>query len=125
VILSWKQISDELSDENSGHGLVLHEFAHQIDAEDGFVNGLPELGEGSSYGRWADVFTREYGDLRDGQDGVEDEVIDDYGATDPAEFFAVVTEGFFLKAGDMRRTHPELYSELASFYKLDPVSWVK
>ena len=65
VVLSWKQISEELSDESCGHGLVLHEFAHQIDAEDGFVNGLPELGEGSSYGRWAEVFTREYDDLRD------------------------------------------------------------
>lgn len=123
VVLSWKQISDELADENCGHNLVLHEFAHQIDAEDGFLNGLPDLGEGASYGKWADVFEREYDDLRDGTfSGVED-VIDDYGAEDPAEFFAVVTEGFFMKPLDMRRAHPELYSELVKFYRLDPAGW--
>jgi len=123
VVLSWKQISDELADQYCGHSLVLHEFAHQIDAEDGFLNGLPELGEGANYGKWADVFGKEYDGLRDGAvNGVED-VIDDYGAQDPAEFFAVVTEGFFLKPTEMRQAHVELYDELVKFYRLDPAGW--
>ncbi len=122
VVLSWKQIEDELSDEKCGQSLVIHEFAHQIDAEDGFLNGLPELGEGSSYGQWAKVFAREYEGLKEGG-GDGDGIIDDYGSRDPAEFFSVVTEGFFLMAPEMKARHPELYSELMKFYKVDPSQW--
>jgi Mlc titration factor MtfA (ptsG expression regulator) len=96
---------------------------HQIDAEDGFLNGLPELGEGSSYGQWANVFSREYDDLRDGVEDDKDDVIDGYGGKDPAEFFAVVTEGFFLRPSEMKGRHPELYAEMIKFYKVDPSRW--
>ncbi len=124
VILSWKKIVEELSDDKCGHSLALHEFAHQIDAEDGFLNGLPELGEGSRYGKWASVFAKEYENLRDCSVGGDEDVIDDYGAQDPAEFFAVVTEGFFLKSCEMKMAHPELYRELVGFYKVEPADWV-
>jgi len=46
--------------------------------------------------------------------------IDPYGATNPAEFFAVLTEMFFEKPRALKRRHPELYAELAEFYKQDP-----
>jgi Mlc titration factor MtfA (ptsG expression regulator) len=51
------------------------------------------------------------------------EVLDDYGATEPAEFFAVATECFFEKAGQMRDVYPRLYEELKRFYQQDPASW--
>ncbi|HBC87870.1 MAG TPA: hypothetical protein DCZ94_13020 [Lentisphaeria bacterium] len=123
VILSWSQIKEELADENCGQSLIIHEFAHQVDAEDGFMNGLPELGEGSNYGQWAKVFAREYEDLREGALKGNYDVIDDYGRKDPSEFFAVATEGFFLKAAEMKDRHPELYGELSRFFKVDPSQW--
>jgi len=50
-------------------------------------------------------------------------VLDEYGATDEAEFFAVATECFFEKAEELRDVHAELYEALKDFYQQDPASW--
>jgi hypothetical protein len=123
VVLSWNQIKNESPDEESEDSLVIHEFAHQLDAEDGFLNGLPELGKNSSYGKWAGILKREYEELKTELGNGENDVIDGYGAENPAEFFAVVSESFFLKSCEIRNTHPELYGELCKFYNLDPAEW--
>ena len=47
-------------------------------------------------------------------------LIDQYGATNPAEFFAVVTETFFEKPSQLRSRHPDLYAQLKDFYRQDP-----
>jgi Mlc titration factor MtfA (ptsG expression regulator) len=49
-------------------------------------------------------------------------LIDQYGTTNPAEFFAVVTETFFEKPQALRARHPELYRQLQDFYLQDPAS---
>jgi Mlc titration factor MtfA (ptsG expression regulator) len=49
-------------------------------------------------------------------------LINAYGATNPAEFFAVVTETFFEKPRELRSKHPELYSKLQEFYLQDPAA---
>jgi Mlc titration factor MtfA (ptsG expression regulator) len=46
-----------------------------------------------------------------------------YGATNPAEFFAVATEVFFEQPRPMAHIHPALYTELASLYRVDPARW--
>lgn len=124
VVLSWNRIKDESSDDKSEDSLVIHEFAHQLDAEDGFLNGLPELGRNSSYRKWAGVLQREYEELRIEASSGEDGVLDQYGAENPAEFFAVASESFFLNPCEIRSMHPELYRELSKFYNLDPAEWV-
>jgi len=67
--------------------------------------------------------SREYEQLQKKVKRGRKTVMDDYGATDPAEFFAVATETFFEKSRQMKKKHPELYSELRAYYKLDPASW--
>ena len=123
VVLSWKQIKNESPDGTSEDNLVIHEFAHQLDAEDGFLNGLPALGKNSSYRKWSRILQREYNDLRLEALNGENDIIDEYGAENPAEFFAVASESFFLKSCEIRKFHPELYRELCKFYKLDPAEW--
>ena len=49
--------------------------------------------------------------------------MDDYGATNPAEFFAVASETFFEQARSMQRKHPELYKQLRNYYRIDPARW--
>ena len=51
--------------------------------------------------------------------------MDEYGATNPAEFFAVATETFFDRPVELRQRHPALYAELQDYYKLDPAQWVE
>jgi MtfA peptidase len=107
-----------------GHGygknLVLHEFAHLLDMEDGAADGTPVLAERSRYDSWTRVMEDEYQRLRRQSILRQYTVLDDYGATNAAEFFAVATEAFFEKPGLLQRHHPELYAELKSFYQQDP-----
>lgn len=120
VVLSWSDVRAGARDLRDGHNVVFHEFAHQLDLEDGGVDGVPELEGGSAYRAWARVFSAEYLELRADAKRGRRSVLDDYGATDPAEFFAVATEAFFEKPLALRRKHPELYAELAAFYRQDP-----
>jgi Mlc titration factor MtfA (ptsG expression regulator) len=61
--------------------------------------------------------------LRQAADHAQHTLIDQYGATNPAEFFAVLTELFFEKPVELREKHEALYEELRTFYRQDPASW--
>jgi Mlc titration factor MtfA (ptsG expression regulator) len=50
-------------------------------------------------------------------------LIDDYGASDPAEYFAVVTELFFERPQALQAEEPAVYAELADLYRVHPLSW--
>lgn len=122
VVLSWDDILRDSTDPRAGRNVVLHEFAHQLDSESGAEEGAPELPQRSMYAAWSEVLSREYERLLDDLDHGRRNVIDEYGATNPAEFFAVVTEAFFVKPLALQRAHPELYDQLKSFFRQDPAS---
>jgi Mlc titration factor MtfA (ptsG expression regulator) len=124
VILSWDDVLAGASDVRDGQNVVLHEFAHQLDREDGLVDGAPALELRSQYVTWARVLGAEYERLQRASRMGRSTVLDEYGATNPAEFFAVATESFFEKPHTLRRRHPELYEELKSFYRQDPARLV-
>lgn len=120
VVLSWDDVLGGAADIHDGHNVVLHEFAHQLDQEDGSADGAPILERRSLYVPWARVLQAEYDQLRDDEQHHRKTVLDTYGATNPAEFFAVATECFFEKPVQLKRKHPELYEELKTYYKQDP-----
>lgn len=122
VILSWDWVRHGATDERDGTNLVLHEFAHRLDFADGWINGTPPLHARGDYERWAAVMTREFHDLQEAAERGRRHILDHYGATDEAEFFAVATETFFEKAAVLKRDHPELYDVLATYYRQDPVA---
>ena len=109
VVLAWDQVRRTVSDVRDGHNVVLHELAHQLDQEDGVADGAPILDSRSGYRSWARVLGAEYAALRARKGPQRKSVLDDYGATDPAEFFAVVTEAFFERPRELAQRHPELY----------------
>lgn len=122
VVLSWDDVRRGAADIQDGHNLVFHEFAHQLDLESGAAEGAPLLERGSRYVAWARVLGEEYQQLlRDVATGHAN-VLDRYGATNPAEFFAVTTEAFFERPAELRRQHPDLYQELKDFYRQDPAA---
>jgi Mlc titration factor MtfA (ptsG expression regulator) len=121
VVLAWDEVRSGAADLHDGHNVVLHEFAHQLDQEDGTADGAPILAQRSRYVSWARVLGDEYEQLRKDSEAGRRSVLDDYGATNPAEFFAVATECFFEKPAAMKRKHPELYAELLAYYGLDPL----
>ena len=135
VILSWRDTLQDAATPDDGRNVVIHEFAHQLDQETGSANGAPVLARREYYARWAQVLGAEYQQLqaragRPDRRGYEDEdsqdddsLFSDYGATDPAEFFAVISEVFFEQPKRMADEHPALYQELARFYRLEPLNW--
>ena len=123
VVLAWDDVRGGVRDFRDGHNVVLHEFAHQLDQEDGRSDGAPILEQRSNYVTWARVLGSEYKHLRKRVARHRRTLLDGYGATAPAEFFAVATETFFEKAAQMQRKRPELYEEMKKYYRLDPVTW--
>jgi MtfA peptidase len=120
VVLSWNHVLRRSPAVPEGRNVALHEFAHQIDQENGFVNGAPDLSTNSQYATWARVLGSEFATLSKQTAADQPTLIDKYGATEPAEFFAVVTEYFFEKSLQLQQRHPELYEELRRFYRQDP-----
>lgn len=120
VVLAWDAVESAASDIDDCRNVVLHEFAHQLDAEDGSVEGAPALSDRSHYVTWARILGREYEQLRRDAAMGRATVLHEYGATSPAEFFAVATECFFIRPEALLRRHPELYAELSGYYGQDP-----
>jgi Mlc titration factor MtfA (ptsG expression regulator) len=124
VILAWDHIVNHDEVKEFGHDLVLHEFAHQLDSETGSTNGAPALASASEYRRWSQVMEYEFSQLQYAIENNQATVIDHYGATNPAEFFAVATEAYFKKSRDLAQYHPRLFELLRAYYHVDPREWM-
>jgi Mlc titration factor MtfA (ptsG expression regulator) len=122
VVLSWDAVRSGTINATDGRNVVLHEFAHQLDQEDGVADGAPDRLDRSLRQSWAEVLGAEYADLRQHVHVGRSTDIDEYGATNPAEFFAVVTEMFFERGPELKNNRADLYAQLAAFYQQDPAS---
>ncbi len=130
IVLSWEDVQRGASDFSDGYNVVLHEFAHQLDHQSGATNGAPLLASRVAYQQWAEVFNDEFTRLRERAQNVDshplwvEEVLDFYGATEPAEFFAVATETFYEKPAQLLEQHPQLFEQLRLYYGVDPREWL-
>lgn len=144
VVLSWEDVQMDAQNPDDGFNVVLHEFAHQLDAENGSMDGAPLLTKAARK-EWALLMGAEYETLCKFADGLPDEpdgdteldpafderrdrhegdwVIDPYGAEDPSEFFAVATEAFFEDAPALMAHHPAVYGMLAGYFRQNPAAW--
>ena len=130
VVVAWDAVCSSMGDPDSGDNLVLHEFAHQLDYEDGEADGAPLLGRGESraarkqrYANWSQVMRAEYERLQGQVQRGEPALLRAYGATNPAEFFAVATECFFGQPRELRQRHLQLYEQMKWYYQQDPAQW--
>ena len=119
VVISWDDAIRGARNPVDGDNVVLHEFAHQLDAEDGVSDGAPILPP-NALRTWGGVLSEEYERLRRDAEHDRPSALDEYGATNKAEFFAVATESFFEKPVQLEREHPALYGQLREFYRQDP-----
>lgn len=125
VVLAWDEVKKGASDIRDGQNLVFHEFAHQLDYDYGATSEIESADDQSSYLSWAWVVGNEYNNLLEALKRNQQTLIDEYGATNLAEFFAVVTEYFFEKPRELQKRHPELYQQLTEFYQQDPATYIK
>ena len=122
VILSWADVTEDAAQPGYGQNLVFHEFAHQLDMQNGAADGVPQLPR-SLEKRWQSVMAKEFERLCKAADREQNTFLDQYGATDEAEFFAVVTESFFDEPLALRDRHTKLYELLREFYRVEPAKW--
>lgn len=115
VLLSWQPESLAAD----GINVVIHEFAHKLDMRNGEADGLPPLHAGMSVQRWAHIWSTAYERFCADVDAGVETGIDPYAAESPAEFFAVMSECFFEIPDLIQQTWPDLYEQLAQFYRLD------
>ncbi len=122
IVLSWLHSEQGAENAHDGHNVVMHEFAHQLDQENGPSDGLPIL-QYNNIQQWSSVLGKEFKALKLKLKLRNKSLLDKYGATNPAEFFAVITEHFFEQPKKMLKKHPELYQELKKYYQVDPIVW--
>ena len=118
VILSWADV--ENAGDADGANVVIHEFAHKLDMLNGDANGFPPLHAGMNREAWSKAFVAAYDDLRTRVEAGRHAEIDPYAAESPAEFFAVTSEAFFEIPDLLRTVYPDVYTQLAQFYRQDP-----
>ncbi|MEQ3710564.1 MAG: M90 family metallopeptidase [Tateyamaria sp.] len=123
VILSWRDAQIGAEQDRSGHNVVLHEFAHQLDDMSGRTNGIPVLEPGQAFATWeavfVDAFNRHVDDVENGRRTA----VDAYGATNHQEYFAVVIELFYERPAVLKRAEPKVYEQISKLLRLDPVTW--
>lgn len=118
VLVSWF----DRAAQPTGVNVVIHEFAHKLDMSNGEVDGLPALHEGMSRAEWAAAFEPAYEDFCRRVDAGENTRLDPYGAENPGEFFAVMSEAFFAEPAVLLGEYPRVYAQLRRFYRQDPAS---
>lgn len=91
----------------------IHEFVHLVDMADGQCDGFPERVTEYEYcAPWFEFVHHKINQVEQGNSN-----INDYAATNSAEFFAVSSEYFFERPKMLKRKHPKLYDYLSQFYK--------
>lgn len=147
VVLSWDDLLWQRAS-GSPHNIVIHEFAHKIDMGRGEANGFPPflagLHDRDALLGWTAIFADAYADfcarvalLDDslppdfddedlGQAARYDALaaslpLDPYASTDPAEFFAVASEAFFVMPVPLAAAYPRVYALLSAYYRQDPL----
>ena len=115
VILSWKDAKH--SGERDGHNVVIHEFVHKLDMLNGRANGFPPLQADMDPARWTEIMTRDFEDFQTHRKSG----LDRYGATNPAEFFAVLSEVFFETPQKLIDAYPDIYDIMMKFFRQTPL----
>src|SRR5437588_1222437 len=123
MVLAWDAVQWGAADPSDGKNVVLHEFAHQLDYENFAADGTPALATRKQQLAWREVMRTEFASLRAAEETGIPTLLDTYGATNAAEFFAVSTEAFFERPVMLRAQHARLYAELKNYFRQDPVEF--
>jgi Mlc titration factor MtfA (ptsG expression regulator) len=123
LVLAWDAAKSGAAYPSDGTNVVLHEFAHQLDYENHAEDGAPALETRDQQLSWQEVMQSEFASLRAADETGIPTLLDTYGASNPAEFFAVSTEAFFERPCALQACHPKLYAELRKYFQQDPVEY--
>jgi Mlc titration factor MtfA (ptsG expression regulator) len=124
VTLSWQDVAAAGEMAAHGHNVVIHEFIHKIDMHDGAADGCPILPSRAAHAAWHDTMQSAYDNFCEQiamaeRFGGHRPWLDAYGATAPAEFFAVACEAYFVNRERFTQEFPALTPLFDRFFKPD------
>jgi len=122
VILSWADVEASQDWESAGMNLAIHEFAHKLDMRNGVANGCPPLPPEMAPHIWKRTMLAAYEHFQKRVERGERTSIDPYAAESPAEFFAVLSEVFFVEPKLLRHEYRDVYQQFARFYRQEPAA---
>jgi Mlc titration factor MtfA (ptsG expression regulator) len=122
VVLSWPDVEASADWEAAGMNLVIHEFAHKIDMRNGDANGCPPLPRDMPPQAWKRTLRQAYDHFRARVERGEETAIDPYAAESASEFFAVLSEVFFVDPTLLLQEYPSVYAQFSRFYRQDPAT---
>jgi MtfA peptidase len=123
IVLSWDSIEQVIKYSPKRHNLIIHEFSHHLDQQDGHFDGTPELETDQRFDLWAKIMGKEFKRLQKLVMQQKKTDIDAYGATNEAEFFAVCCEYFFTDPVTLAAKHPEIFRIYLDYFQIDPRAW--
>ena len=116
MILSKHELRQDFMNKTGKNNTAIHEFVHLIDKTDGAVDGVPEFLLSKKFVMpWINLIHKNIKEIRKSKSD-----INPYGATNDAEFFAVVSEYFFERPDLLQSKHPELYELLNKIFRQEP-----
>lgn len=121
LILSWTDVERDSYRRHPGSHVIVHEFAHKLDALNGRVNGMPPLHPDMPIEKWSNTLSQAFEQLQRQLESGRDS-INPYAATSPAEFFAVLSEYFFTAPEVLAQHCGHVYAQLAAYYRQDTLS---
>ena len=130
IMLSWQHVEDAAHNAHQGSNVVVHEFVHKLDMRSGQANGCPPLPAGflgthsarAAHEAWWAAWEPAYAQFREAvikaeRFGAAWPWLDAYGATAPAEFFAVACEAYFVNRERFALEFPGLVPVLDAFFR--------
>ena len=121
LVISWHDVQLAGQADSAGYNVVIHEFAHKLDMLNGEADGIPALHSSLDEDGWIAVFDAAFEDFCRRVDADEETIIDPYASQDHSEFFAVISEVFFLTPQVVASEYPALYDLLRRYYRQDPL----
>jgi Mlc titration factor MtfA (ptsG expression regulator) len=122
VIIAWDEAKKEAYHLKK-HNVIIHEFTHELDFESGIVDGVPNLAK-SQYNEWIQILGNSYQEFKNkiiNHKSLDKyKLIDKYGATNEAEFFAVLSEMFWTNPKTLKTHFPKTYKEFVKFFNFNP-----
>lgn len=117
MILSLPALKRGFSNQTDKKNVGVHEFAHLIDKEDGSIDGVPFMVPANERLHWVELVKKEMKAIQSKHSD-----INKYAATNPQEFFAVVTEYYKERPELMEKKHPELFQMMEEMFSIDPIT---
>ena len=123
VTLSWQDVVASSEHQARGYNVVIHEFVHKLDMWDGTANGCPPLPSRQARAQWQATMQTAFESFKEQvvmaeRFGADLPWLDAYGATSPAEFFAVAAEAYFVNPAQFEQEFAGMKRLFDAFFSL-------